>query len=149
MNPDKPFELRGGNSQDAALHNRIAAIKRIEFLTGVDLSTKSTDYMKVLDLEMWKRWYHTNPRAPLSEEFCQRVAEVIHAMEGKKLIFYEEEYDQSEKEFNAHTCSESNRQNAGQPNQQSEGDMREGIAGRSDSESGNKSSSDEHASNSS
>ena len=95
MNSDIPFVRRGGETEDAALHNRIAAIKRIEFLSGVDLSKKSADYLRALDLEMWMRWYREeDPKKPIDEEFCQRSAEVIRAMEGGPVELNEKLYEQ-------------------------------------------------------
>ena len=80
---DKPFILHGGETEQAALHNRIAAIERIKFLSGVDLREKSTDYLKALDLEMWMRWYKNEPKnKKIDEDFCQRAATVVKAMEG-------------------------------------------------------------------
>lgn len=83
MPGDKLFILKEGKSDQVAIFNRIAAIDRINFLSGVDLRNKSKEYLLVLDLEMTKRWYTDEPKnPPIDELWCQRVAEVVRAMEG-------------------------------------------------------------------
>lgn len=96
MSPDQPFVLRGGKTEDAALHNRVAAIKRISYLSGgIDLSKKSADYLKALDLEMYVRWYKDEAvDKQIDETFCQRAAEVIKAMDGAPVEFKETAYNQ-------------------------------------------------------
>lgn len=82
MNPDKEFQLRGGSSHQVAIYNRIACLARVEHLTGVDLKHKSIWYRYALDLEMYTRWYRAEPKnKPIDEQFCQRMATVIKAME--------------------------------------------------------------------
>ena len=79
---DKPFVLRGGNTEQDALHNRIAAIERIRYISGVDLRTKSSTYLMLFDLEMYQRWYKDYPPDHrIDEEWCQRAADVIKSME--------------------------------------------------------------------
>ena len=92
-NPDKEFVLRGGESQQTAIHNRIAAIERIKFLSGVDLRDKSANFLKVLDVYLWKTWLKSEPKdKKIDEEFCQRSAEFCKKMEGKQIEFDEKEY---------------------------------------------------------
>lgn len=136
--PDKPFELRGGESQDTALHNRIAVIKRIEYLTGVDLHTKSTAYLRAFDLEMWIRWYRDAQEDgwKLSEEFCQRAAIVISAMDGKEIKLDEKQYDKAKEEFDARANSKDSGKNAGRPEGQVEDRMREDAPGTGNRPSG-------------
>ena len=82
MNPDKPFVLRGGHTQQAAIFNRIACLARVQHLTGVDLQHKSVWYRYALDLEMYTRWYKAEAKdKPIDEEFCQRMASVVRDME--------------------------------------------------------------------
>lgn len=89
---DKPFVLRGGDDEQTAMYNRIAAIDRIEFLSGVDLREKSAFYLRALDLELYKRWYKDEPPdRKIDETFCQRAAEVVAAMEGKPVTLDEKE----------------------------------------------------------
>lgn len=83
---DKPFVLRGGDDEQTAIHNRIAAIERIKYLTGVDLRHRTAIYLQAFDLEMWKRWYKDEPvDKKIDEEWCQRAAEVVKGMEGKDI----------------------------------------------------------------
>jgi hypothetical protein len=100
MNPDKPFVLHGGATQEAALHNRIAAIERIKFLTsGIDLRKKNQFYLCAFDLEMWQRWYKKEPLdKKIDEEWCQRAAEVVKGMEGKDVVLNGNELEQAVKE---------------------------------------------------
>ncbi|MFA6100378.1 MAG: hypothetical protein WC750_05955 [Patescibacteria group bacterium] len=86
MSADLPFVLKGGNDEQTALHNRIAAIERINFLSGIDMRKKSAAYLKAFDLEMWVRWYKNEPAdKKIDEEWCQRAAEVIKAMEESSI----------------------------------------------------------------
>ena len=97
--PDKPFELRGGGSEQVALHNRIAVMKRIEHLTGVDLSKKSTEFIQKLDLKLWTRWYKKlSPDRKVNEKFCQRAAEVVKELENDKEGLCEEDYAKAKNE---------------------------------------------------
>lgn len=92
--PDQPFELHGGNNEQTSIYNRISAIDRINFLSGIDLRDKSAAYLQALDLEMWTRWYKNEPpNKKIDETFCQRAAEVIKAMEGKDVAVNKEAYD--------------------------------------------------------
>lgn len=102
MKGDLPFVLRGGETKDAAIHNRIAVIDRIQFLTGVDLRTKSAEYLKALDLELWYRWYrHEDTRKKVDEVFCQRSAEVIKGMEEEIKPLDPQAYAKAKGEFDA------------------------------------------------
>lgn len=93
---DKPFVLRGGDDEQTAMYNRIAAIDRIKFLSGVDLREKSAFYLRALDLELYKRWYKDEPPdRKIDETFCQRAAEVVAAMEGKPATLDEKELTQA------------------------------------------------------
>lgn len=84
MSPDVPFVFREGQDQVTALHNRIAALKRIEFLCGVDLSRKSDDYKMLVDSIMFERWYKDYPsNHRINDEWCQRAAEVTRELEAK------------------------------------------------------------------
>ncbi len=97
--PDKPFELRGGQDEQTVLYNRIMAIERINFLTGIDLRDKSGVFLQALDLEMWQRWYkNEKPNKTIDETFCQRAAEVIRAMEGKDVGVDKQEFDAAKKD---------------------------------------------------
>jgi hypothetical protein len=100
MNPDLPFVLRGGDDKQTAIYNRIGAIERIKFLSGVDLRKKSSDYLKALDLELWHRWYkNIDANKKIDEEFCQRAAEVIKGMESAELPLDKEKWNAAYKEF--------------------------------------------------
>ena len=99
--PDVPFRLHDGNTKQDAIYNRIACIERIEYLTGINLRNKSADYLKVLDLALYKKWYHKeNPKKFIDEEFCQRAVEIIRDLEGKSVILDEKEYKQTVIEHN-------------------------------------------------
>ena len=101
---DQPFILRGGDSKDAAIHNRIAVLDRIQYLSGVDLRTKSAEYLKALDLELWHRWYRKEPaNTRVSEEFCQRAAQVIMGMEEEIKPLDPEAYAKAKGEHDALT----------------------------------------------
>lgn len=91
---DLPFQLRGGQDEQTAIHNRIAAIERIKFLSGgIDLTKKSVDFLRAFDLEMWTRWYRYESADKLiDEEWCQRAAQVAIAMEKKDVEVDEEKY---------------------------------------------------------
>lgn len=82
--PELPFVARGGNDNLTALHNRIAALDRIKFLTGVDLKDRSTEYKQLIDCELYVKYYKNNPTEPISEEWCQRAAEIINILEKEK-----------------------------------------------------------------
>ena len=86
--PDKEFVLRGGNTEQVSIYNRIACLARVEHLTGVDLKHKTIWYRYALDLEMYTRWYKNEPKnKPIDEEFCQRMALVIKDMEKDKEMY--------------------------------------------------------------
>lgn len=109
MNPELPFKPHGGKDQQAAIHNRIAAIQRIEYLSGVSLKNKSATYLQALDLEMWQRWYKDAPaKKQIDEEFCQRASEVIKAMEGKPDNFDKDKYYQAKADHLAKMENENN-----------------------------------------
>jgi hypothetical protein len=85
--PDLPFVIRGGDSKETALYNRIAAINRINFLVQqtvphFEAREKSSQYLKAHDLEMWKRFYEGKEQPVISEDFCQKAAQVFVEMEG-------------------------------------------------------------------
>ena len=80
--PDRPFFIIGGETEQSALANRINAIRRIEYLAGIDLHSKPTWYFHFLDTQMYRRWYHRElPNKKLDEEFCQRAAIIVKEME--------------------------------------------------------------------
>lgn len=96
MSSDKPFVLRGGDSEQAATYNRIAVLERINFLTGIDIRVKSAEYLKVLEVAMWKDWLKNEPPdKKVDEEFCQKASEIVKKMEGKPVELNEQEYAQS------------------------------------------------------
>lgn len=82
--PDLPFTFRQGSDEVTTLHNRIGVIERIKFLTGVDLRERSTEYKQLIDCELYVKYYRENPSETISEEFCQRVAEVVRILEKEK-----------------------------------------------------------------
>ena len=139
--PDKPFVLRGGNDEQTAIYNRIAAIERIKFLTGgIDLRAKNTDYLKFLDLELWVRWYRNEPAGKkIDEEFCQRAARVVRDMEGQQPILSQKKYDEAvaehqsklEEQSDADPKPEGGQKDAGQAHQQVQNPVRTGPVGRS------------------
>lgn len=97
--PDKPFIMHGGDNEQVALYNRISAIDRIVFLSGIDLRKKSAVYLQLLDLELWHRWYkNEEPNKKIDETFCQRAAEVIKSMETKELKIVPAEYEKAKVE---------------------------------------------------
>src|SRR3990167_5462201 len=80
---DTPFTLRGGETEQSSLYNRINAINRVKFLSGVDLSTKSKYFLFAMDMEMYQRWYKNYPKDhKIDEEWCQRAAEVAKALDA-------------------------------------------------------------------
>lgn len=83
--PDLPFVRKGGDDQISALHNRVSALERIKFLTGVDLRDRSTEYKQLIDCELYVKYFKNEPLdQPISEEWCQRVAEIVRILEKKK-----------------------------------------------------------------
>ena len=94
--PDKEFVLRGGNGQQTAVYNRISAIERINFLSGIDIREKSANYLKVLEVAMWKDWLKDEaPDKKIDEEFCQKAAEIVKRLEGEPVELNEQEYEES------------------------------------------------------
>lgn len=82
--PSEPFERRGGDDQQTALFNRISALKRIEFLSGVDLAKESAEFKKLIDSELYTRWYKDYSQDHCIDEiWCNRVAEVVKELKGK------------------------------------------------------------------
>lgn len=83
--PSQSFERRGGLDQQTALFNRVAAIKRIEFLCGTNLASESSDFKKLVDAEMYAGFYKDYPTDHLiDEEFCQRCATIVRNLKDKK-----------------------------------------------------------------
>lgn len=96
--PEKPYELRQGESVEVARFNRISAINRINFLVrqkvpSFDIHAKTSTYTQALDLEMWKRFYKDKPAEKISEEFCQKMAQVCIEMEGIEPILEADEFE--------------------------------------------------------
>lgn len=82
MREDKPFILRGGDTEQASLYNRVEAIKRIAYLSKIDLTKKEAWFLQLLDLEMYGKWYKEYPKDhKIDEEWCQRAAEVAVQLE--------------------------------------------------------------------
>lgn len=87
MSSDLPFNRREGSDEITAAWNRIAAIERIQHLSGIDLREKSKEYKYLLDCEMYQKFYKDLPRdTPIDEDFCQRAALVIKELEIEKDI---------------------------------------------------------------
>lgn len=85
MSPDLPFVFRQGDDELTALHNRIGALERIKFLTGVDLKERSTEYKQLIDCELYVKFYKDLPtNIPIDEEFCQRTADIVRILEKEK-----------------------------------------------------------------
>lgn len=81
MSSDLPFVRTGGETQADAIFNRINAIKRIEFLCGVDLSKESPEFKKLIDAEMYMKFYKDYPADhKIDEEFCQRCAQIVREL---------------------------------------------------------------------
>ena len=93
---DIPFLLRGGDTKEIAMFNRIAAINRINFLIRkklpeFDLREKSNEFRKCLDLELHKKYYVNEPKdKKIDEEFCQHTAQVCIEMETPKPVLKED-----------------------------------------------------------
>lgn len=102
-NPSEPFLREGGENQQSAIFNRISAIKRIEHLCGVDLSKESAEFKKLIDSEMYQRFYKDYPADHrIDEEFCQRCAQIVTELNGHKkedLNLMEEGADERVKEL--------------------------------------------------
>lgn len=80
----KPFLRKEGQDQQTAIFNRIAALERIKFLTGVNLVDKSADYKKLIDSELYTRWYKDYPQDhAIDEDWCGKVAIVVKELESK------------------------------------------------------------------
>lgn len=85
MSSELPFVLHAGEGESIAMYNRIAALERIKFLTGVDLRDRSTEYKQLIDCELYTRFYKDEaPNIIISEEWCQRVAEIVNTLEKEK-----------------------------------------------------------------
>jgi len=88
---DLPLQLRGGDSVEVAIYNRIAAINRINYLVqkhipNFDIRSKSVDYTKALDLELYKKYYvNESNNKKIDEEFCQRVAKTCIDMDKEEI----------------------------------------------------------------
>lgn len=83
--PELPYERRGGDDQLVQMHNRVAALERIKYLTGVDLRERSTEYKQLIDCELYVRWYKNLPaNTPIDEIWCQRVSEIVRTLEKEK-----------------------------------------------------------------
>lgn len=105
MISDKPFERTEGQTQQDAIFNRINAIKRIQHLCGVDLANETLEFKKLVDIEMYTRWYKDYPSDhKIDEEFCQRCAIItkeLKEQEQGKLKVSEEGADERVKELYA------------------------------------------------
>ena len=136
MNSDKPFELRGGDSKQTAIYNRIACLERIKFLTKVDLAKKPAGYLRALEMEMWKRWLKDEPQDKrIDEEFCQRTAVVVATMEEDVTLpedhpGYTEARGNHHKQLleikDANKSTQSDNEDAGRSGGEGEGGVREG-----------------------
>ena len=85
--PELPFKLRGGESYQTAVYNRIAAIKRMEYLLKKKYSHRfsfrhaGAAWLQLWDLNMYGQWYKDVPKDfKIDEMFCQRGAEVADKM---------------------------------------------------------------------
>ncbi len=85
--PELPFKLRGGESHQTALYNRITAIKRMEYLLKdkyshtFSFNHAGEKWLQLWDLNMYGQWYKNVPKDfKIDEEFCQRGAQVAHTM---------------------------------------------------------------------
>jgi hypothetical protein len=89
---DIPLVLRGGDSREVAMFNRIAAINRVNYLVRLklpefDIRLKSDVYRKCLDLEMYKRYYSDKPKdTKIDEEFCQNMAKTCIEMDEEPIL---------------------------------------------------------------
>lgn len=100
MNPSFPFERASGNSQQVAMYNRIGALARIKHLTGVSLAKKSPEYKKLIDAELYTRWYKDYPQDHvIDEQWCQHVAIVVKELEGIDTSILEQESDERVKQL--------------------------------------------------
>lgn len=81
MTPEVPFIRRECNSQVDALYNRVNALERIKYLSGVDLRDKSDNYKKLIDCELYLRHYSNSPSAPIDEDWCKNASKVIVELE--------------------------------------------------------------------
>ncbi len=87
MSKDLPFRLRGGESYQCNITNRISAIDRMEFLLKKKYSKEFSfrhageTWLHLWDLEMYQKWYKDEPKDHrIDEQFCQRGAEVARDM---------------------------------------------------------------------
>ena len=92
---DIPFLLRGGDTKEIIMFNRIAAINRINFLIRkelpeFDLREKSTEFRRCLDMELFHKYYIDEPKdKKIDEEFCQRIAQICIEMEKPNPVLKE------------------------------------------------------------
>ena len=87
---DIPFVLHGGEDENTAMYNRIAAINRINYLIRqklpeFDLRTKSESYLKFLDLEIYRRHYQGKTKEKIDEAFCQKMADLCLEIESDEI----------------------------------------------------------------
>ena len=110
--PDKPFQLQGGNSTQANLHNRVGCIDRMEYILKdkhkktFNFRSQTAEWLMLWDMEMYVRFYKLMPKDhPIDEEFCQRGAEVANAMiedgydMGKAMVDVKRKVQQAYKEY--------------------------------------------------
>lgn len=88
--PELPFQMKGGDTKEVALYNRVAAINRMNWLVqqslpDFDVRTKSETWRRCWELEMFKRFYTSDPKHTIDEDFCQKGAKVAIEMESKPL----------------------------------------------------------------
>lgn len=82
---DQPFIRKNGDDQVTAMANRIGALERIKFLSGIDLRDKSTEYKQLIDCEMYLKHYKDQPQGILiDEDFCQRTANIMKQFESEE-----------------------------------------------------------------
>lgn len=84
--PDVEFKLRGGDSQEVANYNRVAAINRINYLVQqqvpeFDIRTKSPKWIMCMELEVYKKYYVGDEKRKIDEDQIQRMVEVCKAYE--------------------------------------------------------------------
>lgn len=84
MSPELPYIARGGTDEKTALYNRICAIERIKYLSGVDLRERSTEYKYLIDCELYLKFYKDIPPQPVDEEYCQRASDIVKQFEKEK-----------------------------------------------------------------
>lgn len=81
--PEEEFKLIVSDDPQVNMHNRINAIERIKFLSGVDLRERPKEYRYRLDHELYNRMLKNKPKdTKIDEEWCQMVATVIKDLES-------------------------------------------------------------------